>query len=67
VSRIVEEYAGEVRRRRLRGGRGRSRRGPNGCRIVVHTAGRHTLADVVADLLAFAEKLKGSEGQERAA
>jgi ParB family chromosome partitioning protein len=33
-------------------------RGPNGCRVTVQTAARHTLADVLADVEAFAEKLR---------
>jgi ParB family chromosome partitioning protein len=33
-------------------------RGTSGCRVVVHTAARHTLADVLADVEEYAEKLR---------
>jgi ParB family chromosome partitioning protein len=44
-------------------------RGPNGCRVVIATAARHTLADVAADLEAIAARLRAEMapgGQEAA-
>jgi ParB family chromosome partitioning protein len=48
-------------------------RGPGGCRVIIQTAARHTLADVVADLEAIAARLRAemapemkSESQEAA-
>jgi ParB family transcriptional regulator, chromosome partitioning protein len=44
------------------------RRGPSGCRVVIHTATRHTLADVAADLQAIADQLRAeSAGDGQAA
>jgi hypothetical protein len=45
------------------------RRDPNGCRVVVHTTGKHALADVVDALQAFADQLRAqleSEVQDAA-
>jgi ParB family chromosome partitioning protein len=33
-------------------------RSPNGCRVVVHTTGKHAMADVVAALQEFADRLR---------
>jgi ParB family chromosome partitioning protein len=40
------------------------RRDPNGCRVVVHTTGKHALADVVDALQAFADQLRAEMESE---
>jgi ParB family chromosome partitioning protein len=43
------------------------RRGPNGCRVVIQTANRHTLADVAADLQAIADQLRAESAVDGSA
>jgi ParB family chromosome partitioning protein len=39
-------------------------RGSNGCRVVVHTASRHTLADVAADLRELLNRIEAEQAVE---